>query len=192
MILEGASAYATVVGLISAFSSGRQSDKAAEITDFMLWLIDHNHQELVDVIKQNQTASIGIKSLLNQTASDLNSKLDYLGETLGQLSKRIPDFDKLTESLLPGIELSDQAFEILEGMHEGGVEFVILNKTMNAPPTLLANTNAHFEIKDPRFLNDDLSVLTNLGLLNLEYGSSGNEMYYYTRVAHKLISNSFN
>jgi|GEM_PF-3764125 len=41
---------------------------------------------------------------------------------------------------------------------------------------------------EDRFLKDDLDKLCNLGLLTLEYGSSGNTFYRITRDAVKFIS----
>ena len=177
MILESASAYATIVGLLSAFSSGRQADKSADLNEFTSWLMEHNHQELVDAIKQNQTTSIGIKSLLNQNASELNSKLDYLGETLGQLAKRIPDFNQLSESLLPNTDISDQAFSILEQMSDLEIEFMLVVITYDGL-SLHGSNNKQVEYTEKRFLKDDLTTLTDLGLLKHDYAESGKGKYY--------------
>jgi len=189
MLLEGASAFATMVGLLSAFNGGRQSDKSADLTEFISWLMEHNHNELVKAIEQNQSTSISIKALLNQNASDLNGKLDYLGETLGQLAKRISCFDQLSESLLPNVGISDQAFSILEQMSDLEIEFILVLITYDGL-SLHGSNNKQVEYTEKLFLKDDLTTLTNLGLLKHDYTESGKNKYYYTRMASRLIAES--
>lgn len=38
--------FAQIVGLLSAFSSGRQGDEILDIAEFLKWLAEHNHEEI--------------------------------------------------------------------------------------------------------------------------------------------------
>ncbi|MFK5894514.1 MAG: hypothetical protein QM504_14940 [Pseudomonadota bacterium] len=103
MITE-ASAFATIVGLLFSFSSGRKSKSIAEFADFISWLIDHNHQELAKTIEQNATTSASIKTLLNQQSEDLHYKLDDLSHTMAIIASRIPDLTALVTSMVPSAD----------------------------------------------------------------------------------------
>ena len=43
--------FAQIVGLLSAFSSGRQADEIINITKFLQWLTEHNHAEIRKMIE---------------------------------------------------------------------------------------------------------------------------------------------
>jgi hypothetical protein len=70
--------FATIVGLLSSFSSGRQSDKLLNIAEFLQWLTEHNHSEVRELIEQNQTISISIKALLTKVSGFKNTDLNML------------------------------------------------------------------------------------------------------------------
>ena len=42
--------FAQIVGLLSAYSSGRQSAEILSITEFLQWLTDHNHAEIRKIV----------------------------------------------------------------------------------------------------------------------------------------------
>jgi len=183
-----ASGFATIVGLLSAFSSGRQSQSTAELTEFIAWLIDHNHKELAKTVEQNFSTSASIKALLNQQSSELNKKLDTLSETMALVASRVPDLNDLVTSILPSTELSEQAHSIILQMHKNKTEYFLVSKAMNRGPQLIPSNGDAITYDEEQFLHDDLETLVELSLLRLDYNSQGSEMYYFTRVGAKLAS----
>ncbi len=185
MITE-ASAFATIVGLLSAFSSGRQSDSISELTEFISWLLEHNHQELAQSIEQNATTAASIKALLNLHNEELHDKLNDLGETMALIASRIPDLTDLAASLVPNVELSEQALSIITQMQNNQTEYFFVSKAMNRRALLIPSNGKQIDYKEEMFLHDDLNTLVELGLLRLDYNSQGSEMYYATRAGAKL------
>jgi hypothetical protein len=189
MITE-ASAFATIVGLLSAFSSGRQSKGIAELTEFISWLIEHNHQELAKTIELNATTSASVKALLNQQNEELHYKLDGLGHAMALIASRMPDLSELAASVVPGAELSEQAYSIIIQMHKNKTEYFLVSKAMNRGVLLIPSNGNEITYEDEQFLHDDLNTLVEFGLLRLDYNSQGSEMFYFTRAAAKLASMS--
>lgn len=187
MITE-ASSFATIIGLLSAFSSGRNSQSTAEITDFLTWLIEHNHRELAKTVELNFSTSTSIKTLLNQQSSELNEKLNTLSETMALVASRVPDLTDFVTSILPSTELSEQAHSIILQMQKNKTEFFLVSKSMNREPQLIASNGGSITYSEAQFLHDDLETLVELSLLRLDYTSQGSEKFYFTRIAAKLAS----
>ncbi len=185
MITE-ASAFASIVGLLSAFSSGRESRSTAELTEFVAWLIDHNHQELAKFVEQNLQTSTSIKALLSQQNSEVHRKLDEMGHLMAILASRMPDLSEVASSVVPNVELSDQAHAILVQMQKNGTEFFLVSNSLNAAPQLVPSNGPAITYSEQQFLHDDLGTLVGLGLLRLNYNAKGSEMYYFTRAGAQV------
>ena len=78
MLSELVSGYASIVGLLSAFSAERHGQKTEDLQNFIEWLIKHNHQELVSEIHKNQSTAIFIKAFLNKEIPEIQLKLDSI------------------------------------------------------------------------------------------------------------------
>lgn len=89
MVMEYASSLATIAGLASAFLTGRDIKKGQELQEFIEWLIKHNHKELAEEIKKNQTTAISTKAFLNKEIPEIQSKLDSLISSFDKFSKKI-------------------------------------------------------------------------------------------------------
>ncbi|AUD78951.1 hypothetical protein CW740_06685 [Kangiella profundi] len=187
MITE-ASAFATIIGLLSAFSSGRESKSIAELSEFIAWLIDHKHEELANTIEQNTDITVSIKALLNHHNDELHRKLDGLGHTMALIASRVPDLTELAVSIVPNVELSEQAHSIIAQMYKNKTEFFLVSKSMNRAPILIPSNGELITYEDEQFLHDDLNTLVEHRLLRLDYNSKGSEMYYFTRTAVKLVT----
>tara|TARA_R110000787_G_scaffold74331_1_gene165239 strand:- start:1519 stop:2082 length:564 start_codon:yes stop_codon:yes gene_type:complete len=179
--------FAQIVGLLSSFASGRQSDQALNILEFLEWLTVHNHSELRAKIEQNQTTAISIKALLNEGLNEVHGKLDYISSQLVLLSGRTRGIENLAMAY-SSVSLSDQAIEILKLMHESKTQFFLLsNATSERDKRLVLAPGPNYVCKETQFLKDDLDLMVNLGLLRLGYNKSGESMYYFTRPAAKLV-----
>ncbi len=185
MITE-ATTFATIVGLLSAFTSGRKADAIADLADFTAWLIEHNHEELAKVVESNLKASVSIKSLLAQQNAEVLNQLGELGHTMAVIASRMPGFSGVVSAVVPGAELSQQALSILLQMRANGTEFFLISKSFGAPPQLVASNGPAITYTEQQFLNDDLGVLVESELLRRDYNSSGGEMYYFTRAGGRV------
>lgn len=88
MIAEYISSYATIVGLLSAFTTGRDIQKGLEVDEFISWLIEHNHQRMVEEIQRDQATSIFVKAFLNREIPEIQLKLDSILALVQSLIER--------------------------------------------------------------------------------------------------------
>ncbi|ATG88401.1 hypothetical protein [Methylomonas koyamae] len=70
--------FATIVGLVSAFSSGRGAKQALDIAEFQAWLFEHNHGDIVKFLNSDTKVTIFVKAYLNQQIPEIQSKLDTI------------------------------------------------------------------------------------------------------------------
>jgi hypothetical protein len=70
--------FAVIVGLLSAFSSGREAKAALDIAEFQGWLTEHNHEDIVQLLNSDMKTNIFVKSYLNQQIPEIQSKLDTI------------------------------------------------------------------------------------------------------------------
>jgi len=92
--------YTTIVGLVSAFASGREASRALSVAEFNSWLAEHNHQALAKVIDQNAGLSVFIKAYLNRELPQVQTKLDALMVMVEMLVER--SVDSSITAALPG------------------------------------------------------------------------------------------
>jgi hypothetical protein len=185
--LTAATTFATIVGLLSNFKSERNSASEDEYKEFVGWLDEKRHKSLLDEIMSNHLLSLGIKSLLNQNHEVVLQKLAALDETLLVLSTSIGGFKEISNALAPNIELSEQAISIINQLNSTGGSSFLESNTFDATSFLFMDTQGSLEIKEPRFVEDDLTQLVNLDLLLLDYSSKGNRIFRITRLAVKLL-----
>jgi len=70
--------FAIIVGLLSAFSSGREAKSVLEIAEFQRWLTEHNHEDIVQLLSLDMKINVFVKSYLNQQIPEIQSKLDTI------------------------------------------------------------------------------------------------------------------
>ncbi len=87
--------FVQIVGLLSAYETGRQLSDVRGIASFLEWLTEHNHNEVRDVIEQNQVTSISIKALLSTGIDDINRKLKEISSQVATLASRSPGLGKV-------------------------------------------------------------------------------------------------
>jgi hypothetical protein len=72
--------FATIVGLLAAFSSGRGAKQAMDMAEFQAWLSEHNHEEIVRLLDTDAKTNTFVKAYLNQQIPEIQSKLDTVIE----------------------------------------------------------------------------------------------------------------
>jgi hypothetical protein len=179
--------FATIIGLISAFISGRKLEEQIELSEFLVWLSDHNHDEIRSVIESSHATSISIKALLNRGLSDINQKLDAISGQIATLSSRNIALKELAATFARE-SISEQSIKILALMRDNQSEFFLVSKTISSKEKRLVLAPGPNHIcNEPQFLEDDLVQMTSLGLLVQKSNSQGEPMYCFTRAASKLL-----
>lgn len=179
--------FATIVGLICNFKQERKGQRELSNNDFFEWLEKHHHHEIKDIITRNQNLSIGLEILIKEEYETLVIKLNKIDDILAKLVSQIDGFKEITNAIKPSSGISKQAVNILEQLVESNSnEFgKIINYRIGH--TLSLHSGGNIQYNEPRFLEDDLNSLVNLGLLRLRVGSKGTEFYGITRNAVKFI-----
>ncbi|PLY00818.1 MAG: hypothetical protein C0622_08225 [Desulfuromonas sp.] len=186
--LSIASAFATIVCLIGQFRGERAGEDQSDLNDFLQWLIESNHSELKELLESNAQASEGIKEILNEDREILLGKLESINNALASFVTSFGGFSSVAKGLSHNSTLSDQAVSIL-AQFEGQEASKALELHMYGGKNLmfLDGNQGSIEISEPRFIEDDLKTLIELGLLRHDYNKKGENIYIYTRSASELI-----
>lgn len=187
--MELAAALATIVGLLANFKNERKTKSDNEYKEFIDWLSEHRHQELIDLLELNTNTTISIKALLNYDREVLLEKLESIDKFLTTISSQIGGVGELAQSLKPGNKLSDQALSILRQIEKTEASAFLVMKVMKGQimMMLLDGNGGQIEYNEPRFLEDDFETLVSLGLLLQDFNGKGESIYRITRQASKLI-----
>ena len=142
---------AQIIGLLSAFLSGRQINEILDITAFMKWLAEHNHEEIKNAIEQNQVITTCIKGLLNNGVDNISKKLDGISEQIAILASRSEGIEELALAYAKE-SISPQAIEILTLMNESETVFFLLSQEMGVKDqTLVFAPGPNYTCEESRF-----------------------------------------
>lgn len=185
--LTGATLFATIVGLLSNFKSERSG---CELSEFIEWLKQKNHEDVVSSIVANKALVSDLSQLLSANHNELCEKLSALNDVIAGIASNIPVFSALAVSTNPGSIISEQAVEIVRQLVDSGAKEFIEIKVMSGEPDTYQLMGGPGAIKysEPRFMEDDLNTLVGLGLLHLEFGSRGSRRFQITRNAVKFVA----
>lgn len=178
-----ASSFATIVGLLADFTSGRGHQDVLDIKDFTEWLRTHGHDEVIEQIQRNTETTISIKASLAEGRSELLARLNSIESLLAALSAGQGPLGALALALVPKSTLSPQAVDILVAFEKASAGKALLHNTLEGTHLLFMDgqCNQGFEPKEPRFFETDLDDLTRNGLCSLAYNKSGDKLYQITR-----------
>jgi hypothetical protein len=179
--------FATIVGLIGQFRSERGSSEQANFNEFSTWLSTQQHQDVVELLKQNQSAVKDIDALLHEQQDGLSKKLEHLDRTFASIASMIPGFTGIAEAVRPQARLSPQAIGILQQFERSGASKVLKLVSFGGTELIYIGAQGAMEIEDERFLEDDLATLVELNLVHHDYNDSGGDLYLYTRAASDLV-----
>lgn len=186
-----ASSFATIVGLLCNYSAERKDTSDNEYQDFLDWLAEKRHDNLRSLIIENQGLSNSIHSLLNQNHEAILVKLGALDSSLTSLAAHLEGFRDIALAVRPDCKISDQAVSILSQLcNSGGSKFLEVKFMDGSAYQILDATSEprQIDLSGPRFLEDDLLTLCELGLLRPEYNSQGHRLFHLTRSAAAFIA----
>lgn len=182
--------YASIVGLVCNFVAGRDQERAAEVSEFLEWLIRHGHEETRRLIESNHATTTSLKAILNSGQGEILARLTEIERSLIALSQAYPGFSDLAASLHPDAGLSDQACDILKAFERVGAGRALESNTYDGKSLIFLDgaDSDRFVPTDFRFYEADIKSLISMGLLHLEYNPKGARIFSLTRHAAKLAA----
>ena len=189
--ITGAATFATLVGLIGQYRTEKKSLNDSNFNDFLTWLVETQHAEVKTLIESNSTTTSGIKTLLNLRYEQLSEKIDLLDKSLATYASGFQGFSEISSVVWPGAGLSEQAISLLIIFEKSGASMILKDAKLSGSTELIfldSSERVDIEITDPRFLEDDLRTLMEIGLLRHDFNSNGNDLYIYTRAASDLVN----
>ncbi|EIK0775228.1 hypothetical protein R7P74_24360 [Vibrio sp. 2033] len=186
--MEAFGSLATIVGLICNFKSERRASSDDEYKEFVEWLDTKRHKSVISEIESNHLLSLSIKSLLNQNHEVVIEKLSGLDSSLIQLASQIDGLKEVANAIDPNTELSDQAISIIKQFtkSEGSV-FLEMKMLGGALYQIMDGNGGMLDYDEPRFLDDDLNQLCNLGFLRLDFNRKNERLFRITRATIRYV-----
>jgi len=188
--LSAAMSFATIVGLLSNFKAERSG---TQLDDFIDWLEEKRHEDIARRITQNESLSMHLQSILALNHQDLVQRLDSLDQVLSSVASHVETFSSLATAIRPSSVLSGQAISVVKQfVNSGAHEFWQQPQCFGDSGLTfsLKGVSGNLDIAEPRFIEDDLSTLVELGILRLKYGSKGTKQFLVTRQAVDLANST--
>lgn len=190
-LVLAASSFSTIVGLLSNFKS---EQSGTQLSDFIDWLKDKRHEDIANSIEHNQALAIQLKSILALNHRELLQRLDSLDEILASVASHVEIFSNLASTVRPSIILSKQAISIVQQFAASGAHECWEHKFLGPEGSSyqFIGGKGELQIDEPRFIEDDLKTLVELGVLRLDFGSKGTRKFIITRQAVQLAESTRN
>lgn len=187
--LSAAMSFATIVGLLSNFKTERSGTK---LDDFIEWLKEKHHEDIARSITQNQSLSSQLQSVLALNHQELVQRLDSLDQVLSSVAAHVETFSSLATTIRPSSVLSEQAITVVKQFVASGAKEFWQTQYLGdtGPKFILMGVSGNLDVAEPRFIEDDLNTLVELGILRLKYGSNGTKQFVITRQAVALAESA--
>ena len=186
-----ATTFATIVGLVQAFKQERKGNEAVEKQEFLDWLSSHRHEVIRKRIEENKSLLLSIQTILEQDQEVLLEKLDNIDRILAGLSSQLDGFESIAVGMYPDSEISEQARSILAQFVASGSSTLGVSKSLGGGLGLHAfGGDRQITYEEKRFVEADLKVLCDYGLLNLDYNDRGDPIYRITRNAVRYVEST--
>jgi hypothetical protein len=188
--VDPVTAFATIVGLLGTFKAERRASSDDDYRDFMEWLGEKRHDDLIKAIHSNQELAAALTTFLESGHEEVMAKLSGLDRSLLELASQIDGVQQLAHAIAPQAELSSQAFSILKQLNDSGGSVFLEMKMLGGTLYQIMDTSAQLEIEEPRFVEDDLEKLCRLGLLLQDYNNKGGRLFRITRASVRYVENA--
>lgn len=172
-----------IVGLLANFVNEQRAEETKDFGKFLVWLQNKHHEEILLKINANQQLQNSLKLLLDQNHGNLLAMLSSVDVKLASLVSKMQGFDGIIKSVYPDSVLSDQAVSILKQLDESGSRSFFEVKIKGYTNFVFSDTPGEIDYKEIRFVDDDLKLLVEVGLLIRSLNSNGNGVYTITRSA---------
>lgn len=183
--LEASMTLATLVGLLCNWKQERGVVSQDRFQDFITWLEQHHFNDLRSRITSSDELQRELSALLKEDLESLTAKLDSITSGIAAVGSKLDHFASVIRVLGPSTDdLSDQATAILHKLYSTKEATCLLVGYMDAD----AHSHIFFEpslqdyqVKEPRFLADELDSLCRLGFLKTRAFGKDEIAYYLTR-----------
>ena len=180
--------FATIVSLMADFVSHLGTDESKNFDSFMSWLAEQRHDEVRQLLQSNQSTIVSIKALLGESRQEILSRLNALDKKLATVASGVSEYSGIAHVAHPTSALSEQAISVLEQFYDANASAILEIKMHGG--IMLAFTDGdggRVRYTEPRFIEDDLTTLLGLGLLDLDYNRKGDRVFKFKRTAASLI-----
>ena len=188
--MDPITAFSTIVSLLSDFVAHRSGNESKDYDAFMSWLTEKRHDEIRGMLQSNTATTVSVKALLMDSRETILESLASLDKMLATVAAGIEQYRDLALIAYPSSELSDQAYAILEQFYDSGATAVLEHKYVSEPTKLGyidAPANGSITYTEPRFVEDDLTTLVELGLLGIDCNGRGERIFKFKRTAAALV-----
>lgn len=187
--LASATAFATIVSLVGDFISRREANESKDYESFMSWLQEERHEEIRNLLQSSSTTVIGVKALLSESRDQILDRLSALDQTMAAIAAAIPAFRGIAELAGPTVGLSPQALSVLEKFYDSGASGILESKMLSGITLVpLDGRGGQIQFSEPRFIEDDLTTLVELGLLDISHNGRGERIFKFKRTAAALVA----
>lgn len=180
-------AFATIVGLLATFQSGREGKR--DIEEFKHWLEENNHGNMVSIIENNNNMQQQLTVFMNQNHDQVMAQLSTLNDLMVSIASHMQGLGNIASSFAPNSGLSDQAVNVLRQFVESDSARMIHIQTWSFEEldNIYSLDNGGVEYSEPRFIETDIDSLVNAGLITMTKGNNGGGIYRITRQAVAFI-----
>jgi hypothetical protein len=186
-VLVAATAFGTIVQLLSIFKQERSKSKEQTSQEFIVWLDAHRHQEIKNMILRSASLIVEIDKILHDDHVRIMSQLRDIDCILATIASRIESFSGLVQILNPEAVLSEQALSFLTALVHSEAQEIAKIGYIGGVYLELVPKGGKIDLHEPRFVDDDLNTLVSFGLLLHRTGAHGSTFYGITRNAIRLV-----
>lgn len=188
-------AFATIVSLLATFQSGKESREGKkDLESFKQWLIENNHSNMIAIINNNESLQRDITSFMNQNHEQVMSQLSTLNDLMVSLASHMQGLGSIAASFAPNNGLSEQAVDVLRQFVKSDCKKMhrFISRTLGAGSKDIYSLEgteraSSLEYSEPRFIEDDINSLVDMGLITLSESSKNSITYTITRQAVSFI-----
>jgi hypothetical protein len=185
--LTAAGTLATLVGLLGQYKSSRDAEAGKDFEGFMSWLMQSGQDDLKLAIEASHATSISIKALLNVHRSDFIERLERIESALAGYASSVDGFEPLAANTKPDSSLSKQALDFLRFYESSSSGAILEHQDFDGTTFHSLDGKGGWLASEQRFIEDDLNLLLNIGLLKLTHNGSGARIFHFTRRAADLL-----
>jgi hypothetical protein len=185
--LTVATSFATIVSLIGMYRTEKSGRDAESYEDFLAWLRTHRHDQIVEMLSDNQQIGKSTRGLIEAQHDEVKQSLEAINEVVCNIAAQIQATAPLASAMAIESSVSDQAVGILAQLNGHDASTFLESCTLSGTNYLLLNGDrGELKVEDERFIEDDLNTLCEYGLLRFDINSQGCRIFHLTRNGAKL------
>lgn len=180
--------FSTIVGLLVMFQSINKENN--DLDNFVQWLHQTNHENTAAIIESDVTLQANLTRFMNQNHDEVMSQLFVLNDLMISIAGQVKGLDNLASSFQTNGGLSEQAVDVLRQFVESGSVNMHHRKnfTRSNGNDYILEGAPNINYNEPRFIEDDIKSLVDIGLITQKFTKSGGSIYKITRQAVNFIT----